>query len=178
MRNRWLIYVAVGLCFGIADWYFLDLLASLSQNQALNDNLLRVPEYIRVLIVIALVTSNYGVWLVPVILTAIYEMKHSHSLRRAAISAVIVWSAAMLCYYSYYAFMLMFVGLPNMDFMLFSNHQSATYWDDWWIPFKRVILDQFIEWLGIAVIGGTIVGTLSAYAFSFSLTRSVQKESL
>ena len=84
----------------------------------------------------------------------------------------------MLCYYSYYAFMLMFVGLPNMDFMLFSNHQSATYWDDWWIPFKRVILDQFIEWLGIAVIGGTIVGTLSAYAFSFSLTRSVQKESL
>ena len=165
MRNRWLIYVAIGLCFGFADWYFLDLLASLSQNQALNENLLQAPEYIRVMIVMVLVISNYGVWLIPVIPAAIYEMKRSQSLRRAAISAVIVWSAAMLSYYAYYAFMLMFVGLPNMDFMLFSNRQSVAYWADWWPPFRRVILNQFVEWIGIAVIGGAIVGTLSAYVF-------------
>lgn len=177
MRNRWLIYMAVGLGFGIADWYFLGLLASLDQNQALSDNLLQAPEYIRLLIVIALVTLNYGVWLVPVIPTAIYEMKRSHSLRRAAISAVIVWSAAMLSYYTYYAFMLMFVGLPNMDFMLFANHQSASYWGDWWRPFRRVILDQFVEWIGIAIIGGAIVGTLSAYAYSFAVKRVVQRQS-
>jgi hypothetical protein len=178
MRNRWLMYIAVGLGFGIADWYFLGLLASLNQNQAMSDNLLRAPEYIRLLIVIALITLNYGVWLVPVIPTAIYEMKCSHSLGRAAMSAVIVWSAAILSYYAYYAFMLMFVGLPNMDFMLFTNHQLATYWGDWWSPFKRVILDQFVEWIGIAIIGGAIVGTLSAYAFGLVVNRIVQRQSL
>ena len=178
MRNRWLMYIAVGLAFGIADWYFLGLLASLDENQALSDNLLRAPEYIRSMIVIALVTSNYGVWLVPVIPIAIYEMKRSRSLRRAAVSAVIVWSAAMLSYYAYYAFMIMCVGLPNMDFMLFANHQSATYWDDWWLPFKRVILDQFVEWIGIAIIGGAIAGTLSACAFSLVVKRIVHRQSL
>jgi hypothetical protein len=177
LRNRWLIYVAVGLCFGFADWYFLDLLASLSQNQALNENLLQAPEYIRVLILMVLVISNYGVWLIPVIPAAIYEMKRSQSLRRAATSAVIVWSAAMLSYYAYYAFMLMFVGLPNMDFMLFSNRQSVAYWADWWPPFRRVILNQLVEWIGIAVIGGAIVGMLSAFVFKSLSKRRLQKTS-
>ena len=93
-------------------------------------------------------------------------------------SAVVVWCAAMLSYYAYYALMLMFVGLPNMDFMLFANHQSPTYWDDWWSPFRRVILDQFVEWIGIAIIGGAIVGTLSAYVFSLVVNRIVQRQSL
>ena len=177
MRNSWLMYIAVGLAFGIADWYFLGLLASLDENQALSDSLFQAPENIRLLIVIVLVTLNYGVWLVPVIPAAIYEMKCSHSLRRAAMSAVIVWSAAMLSYYAYYAFMLMFVGLPNMDFMLFANHQSTTYWDDWWPPFKRVILDQFVEWIGVAIIGGAIVGTVSACAFSLVVKIIVQRPS-
>jgi hypothetical protein len=178
MRNHWLIYIAVGLCFGFADWYFLDLLASITKNQALNDNLLRAPEYIRILVLMVLVISNYGIWLIPIIPVAIYEMKHSKSMFRAAISAVIVWSAAMLSYYAYYAFMLMFVGLPNMEFMLFSNRQSATYWTDWWVPFKRVILDQFVDWIGIAVIAGAIVGMLSAYLFSRVSRRRTQKVSL
>lgn len=164
MRKRWLIYVAAGLCFGFADWYFLDLLAWLSQNQSLNESLLQAPNAIRVLVVMLLVILNYGVWLIPVIPAAIYEMKHSQSLRWAAISAVIVWSTSLFSYYAYYTFMLMVVGLPNMDFMLFSNRLSATYWTDWWPPFRRVILDQFVEWIGVAVIGGAIVGTLSAAA--------------
>lgn len=178
MRNRWLMYIAVGLVFGIADWYFLDLLASLDQDQALSDNLFKAPAYIRSLIVIVLVASNYGVWLVPVIPVAIYEMKRSRSLRRAAISAVIVWSAAMLSYYAYYAFMLMFVGLPNMDFMLFTNHQSVSYWENWWGPFRRVILNQIMEWIGIAIIGGAIVGTISAYVSDGLVKRVLQRRSL
>lgn len=178
MRNRWLIFIAVGLAFGIADWYFLDLLASLGQNPALSDNLLQASPYIRLLAVIALVALNYGVWLVPVIPVAIYEMKRSRSLRGAAISAVIVWSAAMLSYYAYYAFMLMFVGLPNMDFMLFKNHQLASYWENWWGPFRRVILDQFVEWIGIAVIGGAIVGTMSAYVSDRLVKGVMERRSL
>lgn len=176
MRNRWLIYVVIGLCFGFADWYFLDMLASLGQNKALNESLLLTPKYIRVLIVMGLVISNYGVWLIPVIPTAIYEMKRSHSLLRAAISSVVVWISAMVSYYIYYALLLMFVGLPNMDFLLFSNRQSATYWIDWWVPFRRIILDQFVEWIIIAVIAGAIVGIMSAYSFNLLSRKNARRE--
>jgi hypothetical protein len=165
MRNRWLIYGLIGLAFGLADWFFLDLLASLGQNQVLNENLLQAPEFLRILITFVLVGLNYGVWLAPVIPIAIYEVKRSQSLRRAALSAVLVWSAAMVSYYAYYTFALLFIGLPNLDFMLFSNRNSATYWADSLPLFQRVILDQFIEWIGIAVIGGIFVGLLSAYGF-------------
>jgi len=172
MRNRWIIYVAIGLCFGILDWYFLDLLASLNQIQFLNEGL---PAFVQVLVVILLVSMNYGIWLIPVIPVAIYEMKRSNSIRKSAGAAIIVWSVAILSYYAYYAFLLMFVGLPNLDFMLFSNKQTASYWTDFWPPFKRIILDQFVEWIGIAVIGGGIVGSMSAYLFKCVTKKKVAK---
>jgi len=172
MRNRWIIYVAIGLCFGILDWYFLDLLASLNQIQFLNEGL---PAFVQVLVVILLVSMNYGIWLIPVIPVAIYEMKRSNSIRKSAGAAIIVWSVAILSYYAYYAFLLMFVGLPNLDFMLFSNKQTASYWTDFWPPFKRIILDQFVEWIGIAVIGGGIVGSMSAYLFKGVTKKKVAK---
>jgi hypothetical protein len=179
VRRRWLIFAVIGICFGIADWYFLDLLAALSQSQALNENLQMASASIRGLITMFLIISNLGVWLIPVIPIAIYEMKCSQSLWRAALSAVLVWSAALFSYYAYYAFRLMFVGLPNLDFMLYSNHSSASYWVDWLLPFRQIILDQFVEWIGIALIGGAIVGTLSAYAFQlYSKRRNAKKVAL
>ena len=60
MRNRWLIYGLIGLAFGIADWFFLDLLAALGQNRALNDYLLQAPDILRILAVLLLVGLNYG----------------------------------------------------------------------------------------------------------------------
>lgn len=174
MRNRWFIYVVIGLCFGILDWYFLDMLASLNQVQYLNGNL---PAYVQAFIVILLVSMNYGIWLIPVVPIAFYEMTRSHAIRKAALAAIIIWSTAILSYYTYYAFLLMFVGLPNLDFMLFSNDQAVTYWADWWPPFRRIILDQFIEWIGIALIGGGIVGSMSAYLFKF-LSISLKKKIL
>ena len=158
-RNRWLIYILVGLGFGLVDWYVLAFLASATQNQAF----LRAPGFVQLPLLVVLMSFNYGVWLIPAIPIAIFEMTHSHSLFRAAISAVSVWSMALLAYYAYYAFMLMFVGLPNMSFMLFANHPSPTYWADWWPPFKRVIVNQLVQWTGIAVVGGAIVGIASAY---------------
>jgi hypothetical protein len=163
MRNRWLIYAGLGLCFGLADWYFLDLLASLSQGQAFTEDL---SEFARYMIVIPLVALNYGVWLIPVIPAALYEMKHSQSVRRAALSAALVWSMALISYYAYYTFLLMFVGLPHLEFMLFSNRHSAGYWADWWPPFRRVILNQFLDWLGVAIIGGGVIGSGSVIVFN------------
>lgn len=121
MQKRWLVYILIGLIFGWADWYFLDFLASFSRNQALNDAIYQLPALFQMGIVAIFIILNYGVWLIPVIPTAVYEMKFSYSVWRAALAAVTVWSAALLSYYAYYTFLLMFIGLPNLDFMLISN---------------------------------------------------------
>ena len=168
MRKRWIIYIFIGLVFGIIDWYFIDLLATLNQTQRLNNFFLERSEVLRQLYIAVIVILNYGIWLIPAIPIAIVEMKRSGKLWKAAVAAVIVWSMALLSYYAYYAFLLMFVGLPNFDFMLFKYRQSATYWVDWWPPFKRVIVNQFVEWLLVGLAGGTIVGVISAYLYSIS----------
>nr|MBN1229737.1 hypothetical protein [Anaerolineae bacterium] len=115
MRRRWLIYGVIGLCFGLIDWHFLDLLSLLSQNDGLNQSLDSASTAVWVLAIIVLMSANYGIWLQPVIPAAGYEMSRSGSLRRAALSGVIVWSMAMVSYYAYYALLLMFVGLPHWN---------------------------------------------------------------
>lgn len=162
MRNRWLTYIGLGLCFGLVDWYFLALWARLSQTEALTQQLGQLSPLVQVFGVLLLIALNYGIWLVPVVPVAAYEMKRSGSIARAASAGIVVWSAAMVAYYGYYALMLMWVGLPNLDFMLFANRNEPGYWADWWPVFRRVIVDQFIEWLGIAVVGGAIVGAGTA----------------
>lgn len=173
MRTRWLAYAVLGLCFGIVDWYFLALWAKVSQNEALNQRINETSALVQLLMVVLLISLNYGIWLVPLVPAAIYEMKRSGSVRRAALAAVIVWCAALVSYYTYYAFMLMWVGLPNMDFMLFANRHLPGYWADWWPPFRRVIVDQFLEWISIAVVGGTIVGALTALGYRWISKRKI-----
>ena len=178
MRWRWWIYVLIGLCFGIVDWYFLDLLASLGQNQAINDQLNQAFGILRLLVVIVLVGLNYGIWLVPVIPAAIYEMRRSQSLKQAALAAAIVWAAAMVSYYGYYTILLMFAGLPQMEFMLYLNHLSPDYWTNWWPSFRNVILGQFLMWVLISLIAGPIVGLISAAIYRrIDLKRGLQKAS-
>jgi hypothetical protein len=164
MQNRWITVLGLGLAFGIADWYFLDLLASFGRNEAFNTQMQQAPGIARLLVVILLLALNYGIWLVPVIPVAIYECRRSQSLRKAALSAVLVWSAAIFSYYAFYTGLLMFSGLPGMEFMLFANHALPTYWSDWWVSFQQVILNQFVEWIGVAVVGGATTGWLSALA--------------
>ncbi len=115
--------------------------------------------------------SNYGVWLVPVIPAAVYEVRRSASLGRAALAGALVWALAISSYYAFYTFQLMFVGLPNVGYMLFSNRQSPTYWADWWPLFQRVITDQFIQWIGIAVVGGAIAGAGTAAVYMLASRR-------
>ncbi len=162
MRRRWWLYGLFGLGFGILDWHFLGLLASLGQNQTLNDQLNQTTGILRLLIVILLISLNYGIWLVPVFPAAISEMRHSQSLTQAALAGALVWASAVVSYYGYYAILLMFVGLPQMEFMPYSNHLSPEYWSNWWPSFRAVILGQFLMWGLIALIAGPVVGFFSA----------------
>jgi uncharacterized protein YqgC (DUF456 family) len=170
VRTRWVSYLLIGLLFGVVDWYFLDLLASIMERLGNNADL-EEAIVLRLIIIAVFISLNYGIWLVPVIPAAIYEMRQSQSLRRAAAAAVLIWVAALFSYYAFYAVLYMFVGLPNLEFALFANRDAPTYWADWWPPFKRIIVDQFIEWVGVAVVGGTIIGALSGYLYQWYVGR-------
>ena len=171
-KNRWPFYILLGLAFGILDWYFLDLLASIGQNEAFTNQIQQSGDLVRLLAVLVLLGLNYGIWLVPVIPAAVIEYSRRRVIWRAALSASVVWSAAIFSYYAFYTFLLMAAGLPGMEFMLYANRQQPTYWSDWWISFQQVILNQFVEWIGIAIVGGTIVGALSAAAARWLWQRS------
>jgi hypothetical protein len=171
MRKRWSIYALIGFLFGILDWYFLDLLASVGSK--LNpDNWPLIFQLFAVAVILAL---NWGIWLVPVIPVAIRETRHSGYIRLAALASVIVWSFAILSYYIYYTLLLLFRGLPHMNFMLYSNRHAPTYWQDWKPAFQRIILDQFFDWIGVAIIGGAIVGALTAILYRRLRNRKMKR---
>jgi len=175
MLKRWLIYAAIGLCFGVGDWYFMEGLAVLSQDQEIANILSQPPAVMRVLLIISLVGINYGAWLIPIIPAAVYEMKCTRSIGKAASSSVLIWVTALMGYYGYYTLQLMGIGLPNLDFMLYANHANPDYWTNWWPPFRRIILDQFVEWIWIAMIGGFSTGAASAIIYNrFSLRHPAQ----
>jgi imidazolonepropionase-like amidohydrolase len=165
MRNRWVVYIVLGLLFGIFDWYFLQLLSSIGQFDALNKFIGQAPYIVILMVQLLLITLNFGIWLVPVIPVSIFEIRRSGSVRRAALAAAMVWVCAIISYYGYYAFLIMFAGLPNLNFMLYENRHSPTFWAEWWPPFYRIIVVQFVEWIGVAIIGGAIVGALSAFTY-------------
>ena len=101
----------------------------------------------------------------PVIPAAIYEFRRSCSVPCAALAAVLIWVAAIFSYYLFYTVLLIFVGLPHLDSMLFSNRHDPAYWQDFWPPFRRIILNQILEWIGIAIIGGALTGAASSYLY-------------
>jgi hypothetical protein len=128
-QKRWLIYPLVGLIFGVIDWYYLDLLAHFPWGE-IGNNPVVVP------IIIAL---NYSIWLVPVLPITIYETRMSLSAFRSALAGTVCWSASILSYYSFYALLLAFWGLPNMDHLLLLGDKPAGFWQEWKIAFQKII---------------------------------------
>ena len=148
MIGRMLIYCLIGLIFGVADWYYLDLLANFPWG-SLSDKVIMVP---------VVILLNFGIWLLPVVATAVYEIRHSKSARLSALSGIATWTSAIFGYYTFYTMLLSFWGLPHMEHMLLSKEQNATFWQDWMGSFRQLILYQFLEWISIAVVGGGLLG--------------------
>jgi hypothetical protein len=150
-KNRWLVYALIGLAFGVFDWYYLNLLARFPWG-SLGNSPIVIP------IIIGL---NYGIWLVPVLPVTYYESRQSLSKRNAALSGALCWSCSILSYYIYYTLLLAFWGLPNMDHLLVLGEKGAGFSQEWNMAFQRIILDQVIEWLPVALVGGALMGLIT-----------------
>jgi hypothetical protein len=152
---RFLLYAITGLVFGVMDWFYLDWLAHISWG-SLENSILGVP------IIIAM---NYGFWLVPIIPVEIIESKLARKNIYPVFAGILTWSCAMVSYYTYYAILLSLGKLTNLEHLNILGDKSATFWPEYWHMFDRIILNQFLEWIIIAIIGGAITGALTFWVF-------------
>ncbi len=142
-KRRWVIYIFIGIMFGIFDVYYQALTANRSSS-----------------LVIGLVIAC-GIWLVPAIPVDLYEAKISQSRLKSAAANVLTWSAAVFSYYLYIAFTLIFIGQAARPELHISNlNTDPYYWSNLASLLVGDVLGGAAEWMIIAVIGGFIVGLL------------------
>lgn len=149
-RRRILFYAAIGLIFGVLDWFYLDWLAHLSWG-SLGQSVVVVP---------IILILNYGIWLVPVIPIAIYEARRAQRITSPIAASVITWLCAMVGYYGFYALQLSLGKLPSYEHLNIFGEKYPGFWLDFSRIFNRVILSQFLEWTLIAIVCGSILGAI------------------
>jgi hypothetical protein len=147
MKKRWLIYIIIGVLFGVFDFYYQEFTSGI------------VTSYAIWLIV------TWGIWLVPAIPVTIYESKVSESIMMAALMNVLTWSVSVISYYMYMAFKLIFIGQTSMQFLHISHYRDQFYLSNLKSLFSGDVLDGISQWIGVAVVGGLIIGLLISYTY-------------
>ena len=84
---RFLVYVLIGIIFGLIDYFFLD-------------------PVIRPNLILAL-----AVWLIPIIPISIYEIKVTGLKQKTVLASITSWISAVIAYYICYAIKLSFDNL-------------------------------------------------------------------
>ena len=154
-RHRLFIYALSGGIFGIADWYYPTLLRVLVPA--------RPPAWLLSLVVEVLLT--YGVWLMLALPIAWYETVHTLRPSMAARAVILAWISALVSYYLYYALLLAFIGLPQLEQFLVWSPRDPSFWDVWASMGKDLILGQLLEWSVVALIGGAVVGWCTGWLY-------------
>jgi len=165
MKKRWSLYCFVGIMFGAAFWHYFSTTASLLSNMAyIND--LNPESILNWLLLPIILIIYFSVWLLPTIIPAIYEFRHSFSLRLSVMAVITVWICAVLGYYINYMVMLAIVGLPNMEYLVIIGQRTASLWQDWGQIFPKLILFKFVKWVILGSITGGITGFLTTRIYS------------
>jgi len=148
---RWVIYTLIGISFGVLDWYFLVWLTF-----DLSRSFIDQP----ILWVILKNLLNYGVWLVPILPIVIHECRKALNIKKPAYAGMLTWGSAVLSYYAYYWALLSLGKLPNWAWLNIFGSKTDGFWVAYWRKIKYLILEQILEWLPIAVLGGAFLGAL------------------
>lgn len=150
--KRWHYYILIGLAFGVFDWFFLQWLSD-----GLGPNLVEVFGENPFIVIPIIVGLNYGIWLVPIIPVVIYETRRATSIKTPILAAILTWTCALFSYYAYYAVLLSLGKLANLAYLNVFGDRFDGFWAEFGRMFNRIILFQFLEWLPVALIGGTVI---------------------
>ncbi|MCE5258320.1 MAG: hypothetical protein LLG44_04570 [Chloroflexi bacterium] len=155
--NRWVKYVLIGLGFGVLDFGFMELVSLIARG-SING----AAPALQVLAAVVLYGAVWLVWLIPLAPLALSEMRISGKPKLAALTGIAVWAPAMAGYYLTYAAYLLLIGAPNMEHLLLRNRFQPNYW--WTVRWalQGVVLGQFLEWVGAAIVLGAAAGWLCA----------------
>jgi DNA-binding CsgD family transcriptional regulator len=163
MRNRWFIYLLTGLAFGIVEWVLMDILSVPAQSPYFSGAMEKIdkgPAILQIGVVLLLVLVIYGVWFAAAIPVMIHELNQSKSVAITTVAVIVFWCAAIVGYYGFYAYLLLFVGLPHMDFMVITRMQPGATWTEWWLTFQHVILKQWLEGTVVVAVTGAVAGPI------------------
>lgn len=151
MKRRWLIYLLIGIVFGVFDFYYHSFLSNfLVRQQVIKSGLAREITW---------VVLSIGIWLVPIVPIAIYEARISRSRLWSALANISTWSASIVSYYLTNAVQLAFLGFPTRPELHISNRTDPFFWGNWKIVlWQDIILGGIIQWIVVAVVGGFIIG--------------------
>jgi hypothetical protein len=142
LKIRWFIYIIIGIIFGVFDFFL---------HRFISNVLVQGETVWRVL--------TYGVWLVPIVPIALYEARISKSIVRSGLVSSLTWIFSILSYYLYMAFQLAFIGISTRpELHITSLGDDPYFWGNWKYVFWRDVVGNIVEWSGVAVVGGYIVG--------------------
>ena len=144
-KKRWLVYALVGILFGIFDFYFQQIDFGASS--------------------LARVLAIFGIWLVPLVPIALYEARISRSILKPALASIFTWSIAIIAYYLYLLVGLVFIGQASRPEMHISSTSDPYYWENLQSVFLGDIGGGIVEWIGLAIVGGGILGSLIGFAY-------------
>lgn len=148
MKKRWIIYIIIGIIFGIFDFYYQGFIQELKTST------------------IFLAILCFGIWLVPLLPIAFYESKISLSRRNTSIASMLTWSISIISYYMFLAINLMFVGRESSIYLHISNYSSPYFWSNWASVFYSQVLIGIFEWLPLALVGGFVIGCLVYFVYT------------
>ena len=67
LNRHFLVYILIGLAFGMIDWFYLNWIAHISWG-SLGQSILVMP---------IILLMNYGIWLLPITPVVIYEVRYA-----------------------------------------------------------------------------------------------------
>ena len=155
MKKRWLVYILIGIVFGVFDFYFQTFSSDTFYAHPLRGLGRSLIEPI----------LEIGIWLVPIIPIIVHEARVSHSSWRPALASAFTWSTSVVAYYLTNAFQLAIVGVPSRLELHISNRNDPYFWVNWRGVFLEDLFANNVEWIVVAVIGGTVIGFLLSFIY-------------
>ena len=158
IKQRWWIYLIIGIAFGVFDFYYHSLLSNI---------LARQQTYISSIGgEIIWLTLSIGIWLVPIIPIAIYEVKISKSKLLSSFASILTWCASIVSYYLTNVFQLAFIGSPARSELHISNQKDLFFWENWTSVFYQdILVAGIVRWSLFAILGGLIIGFLISFIY-------------
>jgi hypothetical protein len=108
---------------------------------------------------------QWSVWLIPIIPIVLYETKISLLKKKSILVGILVWSVSIFSYYIYFAVNRIFINQSKFNNLYISNHKDNDYFINLKSFLLREIPHEFIQWIGIAVVGGAVIGFLVNFVY-------------